>query len=310
MTHDRPFVILNAAVTADGKTDTIARQGATISSAQDLERVDRLRAESDAVMVGGQTLLGDDPRLTVKSEVLRAERRARGLEENPVKVGIVTNATLRLDSRFLTAGPARVMLFTTERTSAEQIARLRERGAEVCVMGDRTVHLRGALECLSTHGVKRLLVEGGGTLNAKLLRQKLVDEIYVHIAPLIFSGANAPTLADGAGLERKEALGLHLKAVENLGEGGVGRVGAQNAVFEVKRAVSLTANVVRGPPEESWHFVDRALHFKLDHRIHDERVVKIDPERKTLVAAPKRRWIERLQAAGALAILGVSRAGA
>jgi riboflavin biosynthesis pyrimidine reductase len=67
MSLDRPFVTLNVAVTADGKTDTIDRHGAMISSPEDLARVDRLRAESDAIMVGGHTLLGDDPRLTVKS---------------------------------------------------------------------------------------------------------------------------------------------------------------------------------------------------------------------------------------------------
>ncbi len=178
---NRPFVILNVAMTADGKIDTVARQGSAISSPRDLERVDRLRAASDAVMVGGRTLLGEDPRLTVKSAVLRAERRARGLEENPMKVGIVSNAKLRLDSRFLTAGPARVMFFTTQRTSPAQIAGLRERGAQVFVMGDRQVDLVAVLQCLREHGVKRLLVEGGGTLNAALLRLKLVDELFLYI---------------------------------------------------------------------------------------------------------------------------------
>ncbi|HET9588678.1 MAG TPA: dihydrofolate reductase family protein, partial [Anaerolineales bacterium] len=71
---DRPFVFINVAMTADGKIDTFERQGAAISSQRDRERVDRLRAESDAVMVGGRTLLGEDPKLTVKSEALRAER--------------------------------------------------------------------------------------------------------------------------------------------------------------------------------------------------------------------------------------------
>src|SRR5712692_8913241 len=117
----RPYITINVAMTLDGKTDTVARHGAAISSPGDLERVDRLRASSDAVMVGGRTLLGDDPRLTVKSAILRTGRRARGLDENPLKVGIVTLAELRLDSRFLTTGPARVLIFTTAQTSAEQI---------------------------------------------------------------------------------------------------------------------------------------------------------------------------------------------
>jgi len=221
LTGDRPTVVVNVAMTADGKIDTVARQGAAISSPLDFERVDRLRADSDAVMVGGRTLLREDPRLTVKSADLRAERRARGLEENPVKVGIVSNATLRVDSRFLTAGPARVIIFTTQRTSRQQIVRLREQGAQVFVMGDRRVDLAAAMQRLAEIGVKRVLVEGGGTLNAVLLSQDLVDEVYLYVAPLIFGGADAPTLADGVGLQREAAIRLQLRSVEDLGDGGI-----------------------------------------------------------------------------------------
>ena len=218
---NRPRVILNVAMTADGKTDTSARHGAAISSAQDMARVDRLRAESDAVMVGGHTLVGDDPRLTVKSAALRAERQARGKTENPIKVGVVTRANLKLDSRFLTAGPAPIMLFTTHQTSVAQIEQLRERGAKVIVMGERRVDLKSVLACLKRAGVERLLVEGGGTLNFNLLKLGLVDEIYLYVAPLIFGGATAPTFADDIGLARHEAIGLTLTAVEQYEDGGV-----------------------------------------------------------------------------------------
>jgi len=221
MTLDRPFVTLNVAVTADGKTDTLARRGAAISSPQDMARVDRLRAESDAILVGGRTLLGDDPRLTVKSAELRAERRARGLTENPIKVGIASNAELRLDSRFLTAGPARVMLFTTQQTDPAQIARLTQTGADVFVLGETRVDLVAALRFLQESGVGRLLVEGGGTMNAELLRLGLVDEVYLYIAPLIFGGATAPTLADGPGLPRDAAIRLKLCSVERLDDEGI-----------------------------------------------------------------------------------------
>lgn len=78
--HSRPYVTLNVAMTADGKTDTIDRTGTTISSADDLLRADQLRAQNDAVMVEGHTLLGDDPRLTVKSDFLRVERLSQGQE--------------------------------------------------------------------------------------------------------------------------------------------------------------------------------------------------------------------------------------
>src|SRR5437870_13116135 len=110
----RPYVIINVASTVDGKIDTVARRGAGISSEADRERVDRLRAEVDAVMVGSRTLLDEDPRLTVRSPELRAERVARGLPENPMKVSLVSKPRLlRADARFVTHGPARVVLFTT-----------------------------------------------------------------------------------------------------------------------------------------------------------------------------------------------------
>jgi 2,5-diamino-6-(ribosylamino)-4(3H)-pyrimidinone 5'-phosphate reductase len=207
-------------MTADGKIDTAARRGAIVSSTSDKARVDRLRAASDAVMVGGLTLLGEDPRLTVKSAALRAERRQRGLDENPAKVGVVSVADLPLEGRFLNAGPARVIVLTTQRTPSAQLVRLRER-AEVFVIGERRVDLVAALETLKTLGVKRLLVEGGGTLNAALLRARLVDELLIYIAPLVFAGADAPTLADGIGLERQEAVPLHLETVKRTDDGGI-----------------------------------------------------------------------------------------
>jgi 2,5-diamino-6-(ribosylamino)-4(3H)-pyrimidinone 5'-phosphate reductase len=221
MKHDHPLVTLNVAMTVDGKTDTVTRKGAVISTRFDMERVDRLRAESDAVMVGGYTLLGDDPRLTIKSEHLRAERRERGRDENPIKVGIITRADIRLDCRFLNAGPARVIIFTTTQTEVAQIQRLRECDAQVFVSDTPRVNLTSALQQLKQLGVECLLVEGGGTLNAVLLSHNLVDEIYVYVAPMIFGGTQAPTFVGGAGLVRNQAIQLQLTSVESDIDGGV-----------------------------------------------------------------------------------------
>ncbi len=228
MIGDRPFVLINSAITVDGKLDTAARSGTPISSLTDLERVDRLRAESDAVMVGGHTLLHEDPRLTVKSPLLRAERMARGLDENPIKVGVVSRVedpqsgqSIKNDGRFLNSGPARIVIFTTEQTERAQIERLGERGVQVFVVGTERVDLVRALGYLSELGVERLMVEGGGTLNAELLRLKLVDVIYLYVAPLIFGGATSPTLADGAGLTREAAVRLRLLDLEQFEDGGV-----------------------------------------------------------------------------------------
>lgn len=221
MNTDRPWVTINIAMTADGKIDTIERQGAQISSQTDWERVDHLRAENDAVMVGGGTLLGEDPRLVVKAQSLRDWRLERGLEANPIKVGVVTQANLAPDSRFLLEGPARVVIFTTNQTAPKKISQLEGKGAQVFISEGYRVDLTAAMETLFKLGVKKLLVEGGGTLNAELLRLGLVDEIYIYLAPLIFSGADAPTLADGIGLSRQQAVQLKTQSIEPVDGGGV-----------------------------------------------------------------------------------------
>jgi 2,5-diamino-6-(ribosylamino)-4(3H)-pyrimidinone 5'-phosphate reductase len=215
-------------MTADGKIDTVERRGAQISSRADATRVDRLRAGSDAVMIGGYTLLHEDPSLTVKSPELRAQRLELGLPENPAKVGIVSKIpapgegpTIPSDGKFLNTGPARTVIFTTEQADATQIDRLRTKGAEVLVMGERRVDLARALRHLRETGVRTLMVEGGGTLNASLVELGLVDEIYLYIAPLIFGGASAPTLAGGPGLVRDKAIPLRLLDVTQLDDGGL-----------------------------------------------------------------------------------------
>lgn len=218
---ERPFVFINIAMTADGKIDTFERKGAAISSRHDKERVDRLRAESDAVMVGGRTLLDEDPKLTVKSEALRAERLARGLSPNPIKVGVVSEANLKPDSMFLNTSPARIVIFTTHRTSRDGLAFLRAHGVDVYVHDSEKVDLSKALGTLKELGIQRLMVEGGATLNFELLKLWLVDEISAYIAPMIFGGESAPTMAAGSGLERNAAIPLKLLSVEKEEDGGV-----------------------------------------------------------------------------------------
>ena len=218
---ERPYVLLNVAMTADGKIDTFERRGASISSQKDKERVDKLRAESDAVMVGGRTLLAENPKLTVKSADLRAAREARGLTPNPVKVGIASHADLKPDSDFLTVGPARIVIFTTQGTSKVQLEFLRALGVEVFIHDTGRVDLPQALGTLKEIGINRLMVEGGGTLNFELLRQGLVDELTAYVAPLVFGGQSAPTLAAGPGLVRNAAIPLKLVDAEAWEDGGV-----------------------------------------------------------------------------------------
>lgn len=218
---NRPFVFINVAMTADGRIDTFQRRGAAISSQRDKERVDKLRADVDAVMVGGRTLLDEDPKLTVRSEALREERVKRGLTPNPIKVGVVSEARIKTLSRFLREGGGRVVIFTTQRTSNEQLEFLRSEHAEVFVHAGERVDLPEMLDTLYELGIERLMVEGGATLNFELLRLGLVDELSAYVAPMIFGGENAPTVAAGIGLERSAAIPLKLIRAESWDDGGV-----------------------------------------------------------------------------------------
>jgi 2,5-diamino-6-(ribosylamino)-4(3H)-pyrimidinone 5'-phosphate reductase len=218
---ERPWIILNAAMTADGKIDTSARQGAKISSDHDWVRVDQLRAQVDAVMVGGKTLLKEDPRLTVKSPDLRQQRRMEDCPENPAKVGIISQASLNPDSQFMRDGSSQVFLFTTSQTSPEQIDKLRQLGAHVYLAGVERVDLSKAMRQLKAAGIQQVLLEGGGTLNAAMFAAGLIDEVRLYIAPLIFGGSDAPTLVDGVGLPREKAVQLELQSAQALPDGGV-----------------------------------------------------------------------------------------
>jgi len=220
--NNRPYITINVAMTADGKIDTVVRDGAKISSGDDWQRVDRLRADHDAIMVGGRTLLEEDPRLTLKSSALQTERVNRGLDADPVKIGIVSDAKLTLDSRFINHGSGRVVIFTTSLTSFEKIEQLRKKGVEVYTSRSLKVNLPNAMEILREQlGIKKLLVEGGGTLNSALFQLGLVDEIQLYIAPMIFGGSGAPTLADGEGFTQTNAVHLDIQSVDTFDDGGV-----------------------------------------------------------------------------------------
>ena len=231
------------AVTADGKVDSVERRGVRISGPADTARVDRLRAESDAVMVGGRTLLAEDPRLTVRDPSLTQARGKASRPGQPVKVGVVSRIgmpgeadALSHDSRFLGEGDGRVIVCTTQRTSAAAIAWLGGQGAEVAILGTERVDLVAAMTKLADMGIGRLMVEGGSTLIAALLEAALVDEIRLAIAPLLFGGETAPTPVGGPGLGPAGGVGLELVEVSRSADDDVVLrylVGATNVTGEM-----------------------------------------------------------------------------
>lgn len=174
----------------------------------------------DGILIGGRTLLDEDPKLTIKSPQLRTERKDNGLEENPVKIGIVNQANLKLDGDFVTAGPARRIIYTSEQTSPEQVRKLENAGVDVHVNGSKKVDLVQMVASLYEKGLEKVLVEGGGTIISEFFRLGLVDELTMYMAPLIFGGSTAPTLADGPGFVDGQLPVLRLEAVDEFDEDG------------------------------------------------------------------------------------------
>ena len=212
----KPFVFINIAASVDGKISNEQRRQIRISSNEDLKRVDKLRAESDAIMVGIGTVLSDDPRLTVKSEKLRLERVERGLSENPIRVIVDSKCRIPLSAKVLN-DEAKTIIAVSRQADRNKVKVLMERGVEVVEFGEKLVDLRGLMNYLYNIGVRKVMVEGGATLNYSLLKEKLVDEIYVYYGSIIIGGQKSPTIVDGQSFD--PPINLELISVERLGNG-------------------------------------------------------------------------------------------
>jgi len=191
-------VVVNAAMSADGKLSTRRREQVRISGPEDFARVDRLRADNDAVLVGIGTVLADDPHLTLDDEALRDERTARGDDPNPARVVVDSSGRIPLDARILDDAATTYVLLSNDAIPERRDA-IAAAGAEVVVAGDERVSLPEALDTLGDRGVADLMVEGGGEIIHSLFAADLVDELSVYVGSLVLGGRDAPTLVDGPG---------------------------------------------------------------------------------------------------------------
>lgn len=206
-------VFVNAATSADGKISDRTRSQVALSSVGDFERVDRLRAESDAILVGVGTVLADDPSLTVKDEKRRAE------DGNPTRVVLDSEARIPPDASVLD-DEASTVVFVTERASDDRLAALRRIATvELVESRDDCVEPSAVTASLAERGVERLMIEGGGETIASFLGAGLVDDVYVYVAPVFVGGREAPTLVDGEGF--LDYVNAKLENVERVGEGVV-----------------------------------------------------------------------------------------
>ncbi len=212
VTRDRPWVLLKAAMSLDGKIATVSGRSRWITGRQARQRAHEMRAQCDAILVGSGTALTDNPSLTVR---LPGFHREDGW---PLRV--VLDSQLRISPRAnLLKGRAKTVIFTSAYAPRGKEKALAARGALVFRVSSRQkmLSLKAVLKVLHSLQVRSLLVEGGGTVHASFLREKLADKVALFVSPKILGG-RGPTWAGGAGIENpNQAPYLKGVQVERIG---------------------------------------------------------------------------------------------
>lgn len=202
--HSDLQIIINSAMTVDGKISS-STGDSKISSREDLVRLHKLRANVDAIMVGINTVIMDDPMLNI--------RLYNSKKKLPTRIIIDSTGKIPIDSKILkSASFIDTLIIVTKKTHADIIKKINSFGAKTFVIGTKLVDLPKLFDVLYKMGYKKILVEGGGELNWSCLSSGLVTKLILTISPKIIGGKNAITLVEGTGYPKISA-GINLKLV-------------------------------------------------------------------------------------------------
>ncbi len=214
----RPYVLLSAAVSIDGHLDTRPGEDRLLlSNKEDFERVDSVRASVDAILVGAGTLRADNPRLLVNSAERRASRVAAGEPEYPLKVTITGTGDLDPGWKFWHHGGDKLVLAVGHEATAKARANLGDLATVHSVPAEAV--WPAALDILGDeYAIKRLMVEGGGTVHTQLLEAALADELQLVIAPLLVGQFDAVRMLGPASYPGGPAARLRLLDARQIGD--------------------------------------------------------------------------------------------
>lgn len=206
-------------MTADGKIATANRAVSSFGSKHDLEHLYELRATADATMAGARTLDLNQVLLGPGGERFKTMRLKNGLSEQSLRVIVSGSGTINPNAAIFRRRFSPIILLSTERASQAKLKQLRVLADDLLVCGETEIDFTHALRWLrGKWNVKRLLCEGGGELNSALFRAGLVDELNLTICPKIFGGRNAPTIAEGDGINcLADATQFELKSFRRVG---------------------------------------------------------------------------------------------
>lgn len=214
---ERPYVTLSCAMSIDGYLDGAEPGRLTMSNAADLDRVDAVRAQNDAIMVGASTVRRDDPRLLVKSAERRRQRESAGLTASPTKVTVTSTGELPLDAEFFTTGDVPRIVYCPQARARRLQTRIGSR-ADVVGLGDRVTMPRVLDDLAGERGIRRLMVEGGGTLLTQFLADDLADELHLVIAPFFVGEPRAPRVVASARFPWTAARRAELADTRQIGD--------------------------------------------------------------------------------------------
>jgi len=185
-----------------------------LSNSQDWKRVHQLRLDSDAIMVGSNTIRTDDSKLTVKEKYITDK-----VIKHPIRVVVTSNAKIPLNAKVIQYKPeVKTIIATTSMCSEKQKKLLEEQGCDILTCGNGPlVNLSLLLKTLKNqYNVKRLMLEGGGKLNSEMLKINCIDEIHLSIAPIIFG--SGIKLFDKWISDQKQFPTFHIQKIERIGD--------------------------------------------------------------------------------------------
>ena len=200
----------------DGYLDGVTEERLALSNDADFDRVDAVRASSDAILVGAATIRNDDPRLLVRSSTRQRDRVARGLRPSPIKVTVTERVKLDPGAKFFADDGTEKLVYCASPTVAEAGDRL-ERVATV-IDGGQPIDMCHLSRDLFARGVRRLMVEGGGTVHTQFLTADLADELHLVVAPFFVGDSRARRFVDDGRFPWNPDRRARLAEVRQIGD--------------------------------------------------------------------------------------------
>ena len=207
MEKSNMHIILSAAISIDGKISTRSNDS-KLSSQEDSTRLHKLRSKVDAILIGKNTMLQDDPLLTV--------RHTKG--KNPTRIILDSKGTISKNSKIIrTSDKIPTIIAVSKKISKANLSKLKKLPVEIIISGENSVNLKLLMKKLSTKKIETILVEGGGTVNWEFIKNNIFDELIITLSPYLIGGNDAISLVEGKGFAKiVNSPNLKLKSVRRL----------------------------------------------------------------------------------------------